>query len=419
MIKLFCTKRCWLGAVLFLGLSSLVHADELTLSLDQVLKVFYQRNLDIIAAEYNIDQARAQEIIAAAIPNPSFTFDIEQLSARNNDRLGPFYSFTVSQLIKTAGKRSLTIDSSRLGASAAENDLQDAIRVLSNSVRKAYFNLLLAQKTAEVAKENKEHYQELVEINRLRLNKGDIAEADFLRIEVERLKAESDWNTANASVKAARSDLAKMLAWPDNALDINAAAHWPMAEALVKNTSQDDLIKKALDLRPDIAAARTRIEQAEKNLQLARKQAIPDVTVGLGYNHDPQNTQSDFAGVNFSVPLPVFYQQQGEISQANTGLNTAKLALEQTEQQLKTEVVSALAKFEAATTVVNRFEKEILGKTDQIRTAAELSYNKGATSIIELIEAERIYKSVQLDYYTALNNRTLTYADLQMAIGEK
>ena len=398
---------------------SSAQSKKFSLSLDQALSLFYKRNLDLIAAQYNIDQARAQEIIAAAIPNPNFNVDIEQIAPNNNNHLGPFHGFSVTQLIQTAGKRDLKIESSRLGSTAAEEDLQDAVRLLTNSVKKSYFALLLAQKTAEVARENKERYEQLAEVNRLRLQQGDIAESDFLRIDVERLKAESDWNNADAAVQAARSDLAKLLSWPDNALGFLADDAWPDIRALTENTTEERLVEKAISQRPDLAAAKTRIEQAEKQVLLAKRMAVPDVTVGVGYGHDPQNTQDNFATFTMSVPLPVFYQQQGEISQANVNLNNARLDLSQAEQSLRAEVVSSFAKLHAAAQAVERFESQILGKIDHIRDAAELSYNKGATSIIDLIEAERTHKSVLLDYYTALTNRTLIYADLQMAVGDK
>lgn len=402
-------------------------AGDLTLSLDQALLLFYKRNLDIIAAQYNIDQARAQEIIAGAIPNPTFNVDIEQISPRNRVNPGNspitegglYYNFLVQQLIQTAGKRGLGMESSRLGTEASEEDLQDTLRTLTNAVRKAYYVLLLAQKNAEIAEDNTARYQQLWEVNRLRLKQGDISEADFLRIEVEKLKAESDWNNATASVKMAQTEFAKLLAWPDNIMSFKAKDEWPDKMPLTEKANEQALLEKALQQRPDIAAAKTRIEQAQKQLTLAKRLAIPDVTVGVGYSHDPQNLNSDFAQVQVSVPIPLFYQKQGEVSQAAVGFQNAQLNLAQTEQTLRADVVASLAKWQAAEKVVNRYEQDILTKIDQIRESAELSYLNGATGIIDLVEAERVHKAALLDYYTALNNRTLAYADLQMAVGDK
>lgn len=417
----------YLTIVLYALSAPVAWANGQSISLDQALSLFYTRNLNIIAAQYNVDQARAQEIIASAIPNPVFSVDLEQIGPRNlvnpgNNPIregGVYYNFLIQQLIQTAGKRGLGMESSRLGTEASEEDLQDVLRTLTNAVRKTYYSLLLAQKNAEVAEDNKSRYEELWEVNKLRLKQGDISEADFLRIEVEKLKAESDWNNAAAAVKTAQTELAKLLAWPENVMSFKAKDEWPENMPLAQNPNEQALVDKALQQRPDMAAAKTRAEQAQKQLTLARRLAIPDVTIGAGYSHDPQNINSDFAQVQLSVPIPLFYQKQGETRQAAVNLQNAQLNLAQTEQTLRAEVVSALAKWQAAEKVVNRYEKEILTKIDQIRESAELSYLNGATGIIELVEAERVHKSALLDYYTALNNRTLTYADLQMAVGEK
>ncbi len=417
------------NAIILLGLLICLpcQAGDLSLSMDQALSLFYKRNLDLIAAQYNIDQARAQEIIAGAIPNPTLSFDVEQIAPQNKvnpgknpiTEGGAYFNILIQQLIQTAGKRGLGMESSRLGTEASEEDLQDALRTLTNAVRKAYYSLLLAQKNAEVAEDNTSRYQQLWEVNRLRLKQGDISEADFLRIEVEKLKAESDWNNATAAVKSAQTELAKLLSWPDNVMSFKAKDNWPDKMPLTEKPNEETLLEKALQQRPDIAAAKTRTEQAQKQLTLARRLAIPDVTVGVGYSHDPQNINSDFAQVQVSVPIPLFYQKQGEVSQAAVNLQNAQLNLAQTEQTLRADVVSSLAKWQAAEKVVNRYKKDILTKIDQIRESAELSYLNGATGLIDLVEAERVHKSALLDYYTALNNRSLTYADLQMAVGDK
>lgn len=401
-------------------------ADETLLSIDEIIALFYQRNLDLIAAQYNIDQARAQEIIAAALPNPVFSFDVEQIHSPNlvnnggqSKDLGPYYNVLVQQLIVTAGKRRLGQESSRLGTQASEQDLQDALRILTQAVRKSYYTLLLAQKNAEVAKDNSARYRRLAQVDRLRLKEGDISEADFLRIEVEKLKAESEADNAEAGITAAQTELATLLSWPDGVMGFLAKDKWPEAMPLAQNLDETRLLELAMRQRPDIAAARTRAEQAEKQVTLAKKSAIPDVTVGLGYSHDPQNLNPDFAQVQLSVPLPLFYQKQGEIGQASAHFKNAQLDLLKTEQTARAEVVAAAAKWQAADQTVQRYKKDILTKIDQIRSSAELSYQKGATGLIELIEAERTHKNALLDYYTALNNRILTYADLQMAVGEK
>jgi cobalt-zinc-cadmium efflux system outer membrane protein len=90
------------------------------------------------------------------------------LSRNNNAGQGPGTIARIDQLIETAGKRHLRMESSQLGTRATEKDLQDAVRTFSNAVRHSFYGLLLAQKTLALTKDNLAHYEEILRANRLR-----------------------------------------------------------------------------------------------------------------------------------------------------------------------------------------------------------------------------------------------------------
>ncbi|MGZ4981422.1 MAG: TolC family protein [Methylobacter sp.] len=396
----------------------------LAITEQQAIALFYQRNLSLIAASFNINDAQAQEIIAAAIPNPVFSFTVSSLNSNmfrqeyNNAPL-PAISPQIQQLIETAGKRRLRIESSELATEAVSLDLKDTARVLTNAVRRSYYNLLLAQKTAQVASDNFERFREILRVNAIRLKVGDISATDFTRIEVESLKAQGDQDQAKSALNQARADLLLLLGWPENSLEISAVEAWPKADPGIAKAGQNQLAEQALARRPDLQAARVRIEQAGKVLTLANRLAIPDVTVSAFYQRDPGNFFTDSGGVGISVPLPLFYRQQGEISKARVGLSSAELALKQTEQGVQGEVMKALAAWQSADAIAQRFETTVVRRIETLRKAQEIAYQKGAVGLLDLIDAERNYKAMMLDYYTALANRSNAWADLLMAYGEE
>lgn len=398
---------------------------SLAITEQQAIALFYQRNLSLIAANFNIDNAQAQEVIAAAIPNPVFSFTVSSLNPNmfrqeyNNVSSLPAISPQIQQLIETAGKRRLRIESSELATEAVNLDLKDTVRVLTNAVRRSYYSLLLAQKTAKVATENYERYREILRVNGIRLKVGDIAETDFTRIEVESLKAQGDQDLAKAALNQARANLLLLLGWPENSMEISAVEAWPEANPGIARAGQNQLAEKALERRPDLQAARVRIDQAGKMLTLANRLAIPDVTVGAFYQRDPGNFFTESGGVSVSVPLPLFYRQEGEISKARVGLNSAELALKQTEQGVRAEVMKALAAWQSADAISQRFETAVVKRIEMLRKAQEIAYQKGAVGLLDLIDAERNYKAMMLDYYTALANRSNAWADLLMAYGEE
>jgi len=413
----------------FLLLSSQVQAQ--TVSLDEVISIFYQRNLDLIAARYNVDQSLADAIVASAIPNPTVSFQLGELSGTNlnkgssatgcnhntNVSCGPAEYYSFSQLIEVAGKRGLRMESSTFATQAAENDFRDAVRIFTNIVRNSYYQLLQAQKYRELTQEIVDHYQTITAANKLRLNSGDISESDFLRVKMESIRAESDLDNAQSAVTSAQADLAVVLRWPEKSLQFEAQEQWPDAKDLTLNLNKEELTNKALQQRPDLLADKLRAEQADKLLDLAQRLKYPDVTVTGGYARDPSNNALDSGFVGLSVPLPVFYQYKGEADKAQVNLNQNKLKAEQTELSIRNDVISSLATWSSADKIVQRYKKELLTDALSVRNSSELAYNKGANSVLDFIEAQRSYKNIMHDYYAAEINRANAYYDLKKSLG--
>jgi outer membrane protein, heavy metal efflux system len=407
-----------------------VYGQNQALSVDEVLSIFYQRNLDLIAAQYNIDQSLAQAVIAAAIPNPTLGIQIGEFSGNlnkgsgatgcNHDAnvsCGAAEYFSFSQLIEVAGKRGLRIQSSGFATQAAESDFRDAVRIFSNMVRDAYYQLLQTQKNRWLAQEIVDHYQVISQANSLRLKSGDISESEFLRVKMEAMRSQSDLDNAQTAVEQAQADLAVILRWPDKSLQFEAKDQWPEVKDISQNLSKEELISKALQQRPDLQGDKLRAEQADRELELARRLKYPDVTVTAGYARDPSNNALNSGFVGVSVPLPLFYQYKGEADKAAVNLNQSRLAAEQTELGIRKEVISALAAWNSADKIVQRFKDGLLDDARTVRDSSELAYSKGATSVLDFIEAQRSYKSVMRDYYAAEINRSNAYYDLEKSLG--
>jgi len=414
-------------------LSGQVAAEPVALSEKQALKLFYQRNLGLLAARYNIENALAQEIIASAIPNPGISVEVLELShnpSQNSTSIGcaqaiqgashncgPAEYYTFSQLIEMAGKRGLRMQSTAIATQAAESDFRDAVRIFTNMVRDAYYGLLQAQKNRWLAQEVLGFYKNIVDDNRLRHQVGDIAESDLLRIEIEAMRAESALDNAQTNVEQAQAALAVTLNWPDNSMQFLADEQWPVLPDIGQNLPQSALLNKALALRPDLQGDKLRADQAEKDLVRARRLKFPDVTFNAGYARDPGNTVLNTGFMGLSVPLPIFYQYQGEESQSAVNLNQMRLAAEETELSIRVDVENSLAIWKSADNVVKRYENELLERARKVRERLEIGYTKGGTSVLDFIAAQRDYKSVMLNYFTALTNRVNAYYDLAKSLG--
>ncbi|MFO1418109.1 MAG: TolC family protein [Methylotetracoccus sp.] len=395
-----------------------IHA-ELALSEERAIGLFYARSLELLSAAYGLDATRAEQIVAAAIPNPELNLYSQEIAPQYPDSsIGPAIYANLQQLIETAGKRRLRMESSELGTRAAENELLDTARTLTQWVRRAFFGLLLAQKNAETARDQLTHVEKLADAYKSRYEAGDIAERDLRRIELEVDKVRSDIDRIDADLTAARARLATMLAWPRGADGLVAEDRWPGSEAFGTLTDAAAASTQAIDRRPDIQAAKLRHDQAKKEVELAKAQAIPNVTILAGFGHDWGNIVTNAATLGLSVPLPLFYRNEGQIANAAARANDREVQVRKTENTVRSEVYTAIASWRSANSVVLRFENDVLKKAKYIRDSAEFAYAQGGTDIVDLIQAERDYRNAMLDYFQAEASRAFAYADLKTALGE-
>jgi cobalt-zinc-cadmium efflux system outer membrane protein len=421
-------QKCVALLLLIISFPVLVGSAEKRLGVvseQEVVALFFERNIDLLSAQYQIDRSEAVEWIAGALPNPELSFGLNEMNGvwvgrptmLGNQGLG--YNLFLTQLIITAGKRSLRMESARFGREAVEADFKDTVRILINQVRHAFYGLLLAQKSLAVAQENMATFERFAEASRLREATGDISKTELERVEVERLKAKGELDLAVANLQARRSALAKLLNWPEKAMEYVAEDHWPEKAMRYAGLAEKELLERAYRERPDLRAQDLRVQQMGKEAELARRLVAPDVTLSGGYLQDAGNAHLDSGAVLASAEVPVFYQYKGEVGQATADFNDARNQFERLRNTVRKEVVSSSAALQGAAAIVERFESQVLQRIRKARDSVEFAYTRGAAGLIDLLDAERNYKAMMLEYYMAQSDRALAYADLLMALGEE
>ena len=416
--------------VLSLLVAMPLEAEEVaTLNEQDVMALFFERNLALISGHYNIDRAEAETLIASAIPNPLLSLGFNELSTRTSrffpktnsvtDSSAVGMNIIVTQIIQTNGKRQLRTESSQFEREAVETDFKDLIRVLANTVRKAHYQLLLAQKNLEFLDVNDQNYRKIVDASRIRLKAGDISETDLVRVEIEELKIRADLDRAVAEHKSARSELAALLSWPEISNTLRVTERWPDVPSTLLKPNLEPLIEEAYQSRPDYRAQELRTEKMETELELSRRLVVPDVTVSGGFIQDAGNVRPYTGTFSINAPIPTWYQFQGEVGKAAAELNTARLALEQIRNSIRADVIASHARLMATQSIVRRFETESKARIEKVREAQEFAYNQGAIGLIDLLDAERNYTRLMTEYYAARTDESVAYADLMMALGEE
>jgi cobalt-zinc-cadmium efflux system outer membrane protein len=397
-----------LAAASLLGLAGPAVAEQIrNLTLAQALALAERQNPTLQAQAQSIESNRANEITAGLRPNPTFQNDTTSAT------LGVYQQFEIG------GKRRTRLDSARLATSISRTDLADARRILVFNVRQAFVNALLARANLALARENLTSFQRVIDLNRMRLEKGALSGADFLKIELQMLQFETDLEDATLSIKTAKATIRALLGGSNLAGEFDVEGDLGAAPF---EADLSELQQRALANRPDLKSAETGIEKAAADLRLARANGYPDPTIGTSLLHTGNEIGGPswfepFLGVGISFPIPLFNRNQGEIARTRSEERRADFLAQATRNQVLQDVETAYVSFQWSRDRVRLYEQTYLTRAKESRDTAEFAFQKGATSILDLLDAERTYRATQLAYRKELAVYVTNLAQLEAAVG--
>ena len=188
------------------------------LDLKKALEIAVANNPQLKAARNEIEITDAERVDASKRLNPAFSTYFEDYRLFHSD-MGPFFqtqeiTVRLDQEIETAGKRKLRTQAAELRTQAQKAETDNVVRALVLEVRRAYFQGVLAQTNLESAEAILQEIDRVIELNRTRLEKGDISGVELKRVEVERLKFIDDVFAARLALVNAKSTLLCLFGLP-------------------------------------------------------------------------------------------------------------------------------------------------------------------------------------------------------------
>jgi cobalt-zinc-cadmium efflux system outer membrane protein len=388
-----------------LGVQAQIQAPELaSLSLRTADALLLQKNRELQVARRAVEAAEAQTLVAGQRPNPNLSLNTVNISPNRGVGGGALRdkavdsSVRLDQLIERGNKRELRIAAAKQLEAASGEDLADMLRQQRLIMRGSYYDLALAQDKVAISADTAALFQRTLAAAEQRLKAGDIASSDVARIRVDALRAQNDARAVEADRRRAQFALAYLIGVEQKADVLGATDAWPAPQAAAA-IEMEQLIER----RPDVRAARARIEAANEARELARSLRTRDVSVGVQFEHFPDNfgNTSNSYGVGVSVPLFTRNYYEGEIAQATAAWNAAKDNLERTRALAQSEISRALADLAAAAERLARFQENLLAEAKKSSDSAEFAYKNGAIGVMDLLDARRTLRAIQLDAASA------------------
>jgi cobalt-zinc-cadmium efflux system outer membrane protein len=394
------------------------------LTWEQVRERFEQSNPTLLADKLNIDESRAQEITAFLRPNPDFSLSVDGTQITPNRGVwqpfaGTFESPGLSYLHERRHKRELRLESAKKGTLIAESSHADLERTLLYDLRSAFVSALQAKTVLQLAKDNLDYYDHILEISRARFHAGDIAQIDLDRLELQRVQYESDLQTADVNLRTAKIQLLTLLNDRTPIEQFDVTGPYDFNDQI---PSRDEVRKIALDTRPDLKAAVEGVDKAQTDHKLAVADGSTDPTFGAWYTHN-SSTNNPFAintvGVSVSIPLRIFDRNQGEKLRTQLDIRRNERLRDAAEAQVFSDVDSDYAALESNLILLRPYKAKYLGQSVRVRDTITFSYQHGGASLLDFLNAQAEFRSVQLNYVNLVGSYLAAAAQLNQAVGRE
>ncbi len=390
------------------------------ISLDQAIDLALTHNHSLQAIRTLTFQSQAQEITANLRPNPTLgadsqfvpIFNPQYFSADNLDQVQQF-DIGIGYLFERGHKRPRRLEAARDQTAVIGAQVADAERTLAFNVGQQFVSVLLAESTLQFALQDLQSFQQTVDISDAQLKAGYIGEGDYLKIKLQLLQFQTDVSSARLARVQALVSLRELLGY--NAVPADYDVIGDLAYQPLK-ANMEDLQLKALDLRPDLRAAKFGITAAQSQILLAKANAKVDVNGTADYTHVSGESTASFF-VNFA--LPIFNRNQGEIARTGYALTQAQELQQSASDTVLSDVANAYEAVRSNDEVVQLYNSGYLKQAQDSRDISEYAYKRGAASLLDFLDAERSYRSVQLAYRQALGSYMTALEQLKEAVGTR
>ncbi len=434
------------------------------LSLAEYIAQVGRQNLDYAAQTFNVPIADAQVSVAHLYPNPTLAWGTAlDVSGQHQ---ATSYDVALTQTILLGGKRGARTDVARGQLAAARAQLDDFLRTLRGTAATAYVDAVHAEQVYARKRQTAEDLDRLVALNEHRVKAGDIGEIDLAQSRVDAAQFHGQLVLAANDVRVARLTLTGLLsprrtdtlvapAAPTELVSMpGVGPDVPITSALLaagaggqpvvatdtltgglraptgtavpqEGVDLDSLTRAAVASRPDIIAAHRLRDAALAGVRVAHGDRWSDVDVSVGTSYftrgtspiDPTPTFSALTlGLSFPIPFSNF--THGELNGARYTAKQADKTLQSSEWKAALDVRQAWTTYQSAVAALAQYQSGVLLDAERVRRAKLYSYQRGSSSLLDVLTAEQAANDVYIASYDAQQQYGHALVTLGQASGD-
>ena len=396
------------------GQSLTFQKDSLHISLDSAEHIFLENNLILLAQRYNIDGQKALILQAKLYPNPNINYnhglyhpELKKFFATATDGEN---AVSLSQVIILAKKRNKQIQIAETNTKLAEYQFYDLLRTLKYTLRIDFYNIYFLQQSSNVYAEEIRSLQQVANAFEQQKGKGYISEKEVVRIKAQLYGLQSEYNDLLNQINDIQSELRLVL-------QIKNYYLIPIIDEQHVNGLKSDqypitaLIDTAYNERTDLKIARTTVDLNKQIYSLQKALATPDITLQAGY--DKQGSYiHNFNSLGFSMDIPIFNRNQGNIKSAKSGINISSTLQKFNEASVEEQIGRALQKAIDNQKLYQKIDPGFGKDFENLMHEVINNYQKRNIGLLEFIDFYDSYKQNTLQINAMKFNKISALEDI-------
>jgi len=406
----------FLEAFLFFGLFSSAEAQEIKLDLQAALKMALERNLELKAKseEMGIAEGRLIKSNLFLQNNPELEADMANKRLKkpeegfNKNLFQPGVS--LSQEFEVGGQPGYRREAAQRNLEKVTFEVSDFGRTLRFRVTELFLKLLNGKAKINQAEQIVDLKNRLYEASKDRLAAGDIPGVQLAIAEFELNRAKSELISLQREyeelLSRLRTDL--VLEKDESVEPLGELTRAPLA------ASVNELLKSAVEKRPDLAALDQEKKVTEAEELLTKAERIPNIKFGMFYEKDDKD---NVVGGRVSIPMPFFDRKQGELREALSRKRIANLNYIQRRQALEKEVRAAFTRFKLAERDLSYYPEGAMKRFDESLELYQRAYQEGAIDLADAIVFQNQVVEARLKFIDTLTVYNLSLAELKFQAG--
>ena len=407
-----------LQVVFIFFLTPTFSAEGIKLDLETAIKLALERNLELKAKREELGIGEGKLIRANLFlqNNPEIETEAGNFKVTKGEpefgKNQVNFGFSLSQEFEIGGQPRYRREAAQRNFDKVKYEVSDFERTLRFRISEVFLKLLSTQAKIKQAELIVDLRGRLYEASKTRLALGDIPEVQLIISEFELNRAKSELISSQREYEELLSRLKTELA-VERGETIELSGDLTRPRFLV---ALDELLKSALERRPDLAAFDQEKKVTEAEELLTRAERIPNIKLGAFYNREKQEG-GYIAGVKISIPLPFFDRKQAELREALARKSIANIHYLNKRQALEKEIQATFAKFKLAERDLSLYPEGTMKRFDESLDLYQRAYQERAIDLADAILFQNQVIEARLKYIDTLTNYNLSLAELKFQAG--